>query len=74
MQMLQGRFEPGFKVNLQIKDLDIVSAFARSKGIAMPVMSQVLQLFIALDASGGGELDHSSIVQAIRGLRSLPLV
>lgn len=71
--MLNRRYEPGFKVDLHLKDLDIVADFARSIGIALPLTVQIAQSLVALSASGGGELDHSCLIEVVRDLRQIAL-
>lgn len=72
-QMLERSYAPGFKVDLHLKDLGIVAEYARQRGIAIPVTSLATQLLIAVEASGGGDLDHSAIIEAIRGLGHIDL-
>ncbi len=71
--MLNRSYTPGFKVELHLKDLDIVAEIARSSGVALPVTALVRQLLIAVEASGGSQLDHSAVIEAIRGLSLLEL-
>lgn len=61
-QMAQRRFDPGFRVDLHHKDMGIVLATARERGVAVPVGGLVMQLLAALEASGRGGLDHSAIL------------
>ena len=71
--MLNRSYAPGFKVELHLKDLDIVAEIARSIGVALPVTALVRQLLVAVEASGGSQLDHSAVIEAIRGLSLLEL-
>ncbi len=71
--MIEGRFEPGFKVDLHLKDLKIALDYAKEKGVSAPVTALATQLLTAVSLSGGGDLDHSAIIQAIRGLAKLQL-
>lgn len=70
-QMLDRSYEPGFRVELHLKDLAIVDSFARSSKIALPVTALTTQLLRAVEASGGGSLDHSAIIESIRALSHL---
>ncbi len=72
-QMLNRSYDPGFKVELHLKDLAIVSDFARSSGVALPITTLITQLLVAIESSGGAQLDHCAIIEAIRGLRTLAL-
>ncbi len=73
LSMIEGRFEPGFKVDLHLKDLKIALEYAKEKGVSAPVTALATQLLTAVSLSGGGDLDHSAIIQAIRGLSRVSL-
>lgn len=72
-QMLMRQYQPGFRVELHTKDLEIVREFARSLGVAIPLTAFVLECFRAIENSGGASLDHSAIIEVARGLQSLAL-
>ena len=61
-RMLEGRFDPGFRIELHRKDLAIALQTAREDGVALPATAQVAELFNALIAEGSGGLDHSALV------------
>lgn len=60
--MIQRQFAPGFRVNLQRKDLGIALATGKEHGVPLPMTALVSQLFEMLAAAGRGDLDHSSLV------------
>ncbi len=66
--MLAGRFAPGFRVDLHHKDLGIVTAAARERGVAIPVGALLAQLVGALRAQGDGGLDHSALLRGVERL------
>ena len=66
--MIAGRFQPGFRVNLHRKDLGIIMETGKEYGVALPVTALVSQLFDAVAANGGGDLDHSALITAIEQL------
>lgn len=66
--MIEGRFQPGFRVNLHRKDLGIIMETGKEYGVALPVTALVSQLFDAVAANGGGDLDHSALITAIEQL------
>jgi 2-hydroxy-3-oxopropionate reductase len=66
--MLAGRFEPGFRVDLHHKDMGIVTAAAREKGVALPLGALTAQLMGALRAQGDGSLDHSALLRGVERL------
>ncbi len=60
--MIAHDFQPGFRVDLHRKDLNIALATARENGSPLPVTALVSQLFDALSVAGKGDLDHSALV------------
>jgi 2-hydroxy-3-oxopropionate reductase len=66
--MLARRFDPGFRIDLHHKDLQIVQAAARDAGVAIPVTALVAQMLVALRSLERGALDHSAILTLIEDL------
>jgi 2-hydroxy-3-oxopropionate reductase len=66
--MLDGQFEPGFRVDLHHKDMGIVLAAARHAGVATPLGSHVASLLAALRAQGHGDRDHSALMLLVEQL------
>ena len=60
-RMLEGRFDPGFRVELHRKDLRIALQTGHEEGVPLLATAQVAQLFGALIAQGSGALDHSGL-------------
>ena len=60
-RMLEGRFDPGFRIELHRKDLAIAQQIAREDGVALLATGQVAELLNALIAQGSGALDHSAL-------------
>lgn len=60
--MVGHSFEPGFRIDLHRKDLNIAMAAAKATTVPVPVSALVTQLFEALAASGRGDLDHSALL------------
>jgi 2-hydroxy-3-oxopropionate reductase len=60
-RMLDGAFTPGFRVDLQHKDLSIALDAGSATRTPLPVAAQVRELFNALRAHGGGDLDHAAL-------------
>jgi 2-hydroxy-3-oxopropionate reductase len=61
-RMLEGRFEPGFKLNLHRKDMNIVLQTGRELNLPLLGSSQVTGLMDALLAQGKGELDNAALI------------
>jgi 2-hydroxy-3-oxopropionate reductase len=66
--MLARDFTPGFRVELHHKDMGIVTAAARDAGVAIPLGAVTAQLIGALNAQGGGGLDHSALLRLVEQL------
>ncbi|MET7996058.1 NAD(P)-dependent oxidoreductase [Amycolatopsis sp. NPDC005232] len=66
--MLAGKFEPGFRVDLHHKDLEIYRAAARSNGVFSPAGALVGELMASLRATGSGGLDHSALLTQVAAL------
>ena len=66
--MLARRFEPGFRIDLHHKDMQIIQAAARDSGVAIPVTALVAQMLVALRSLDRGSLDHSAILTLIEDL------
>ncbi|WP_380879505.1 2-hydroxy-3-oxopropionate reductase [Sphingomonas sp. DBB INV C78] len=64
-RMIERSFEPGFRIRLHQKDLDLALAGARSMGLTLPGTAAVQQLLNACIAQGGGDWDHSAMVKAL---------
>jgi 2-hydroxy-3-oxopropionate reductase len=71
--MLAGQFAPGFRIDLHHKDLGIVTAAARERGVAIPVGALLAQLVGALRAQGDGGLDHSALLRGVERLSGAPV-
>jgi 2-hydroxy-3-oxopropionate reductase len=66
--MLERRFDPGFRIELHHKDMQIIQAAARDAGVAIPVTALVAQMLVSLRSLGRGSLDHSAILTLIEDL------
>jgi 2-hydroxy-3-oxopropionate reductase len=66
--MLARKFDPGFRIDLHHKDMQIIQAAARDAGVAIPVTALVAQMLVALRSLDRGSLDHSAILTLIEDL------
>ena len=69
-RMIKRTFEPGFRIALHQKDLNLALQSAREIGVALPHTASAQQLFSAVSAAGGGQKDHSAMIMALEGLAS----
>ncbi|SAK72567.1 2-hydroxy-3-oxopropionate reductase [Caballeronia ptereochthonis] len=64
-RMTKRTFNPGFRIELHQKDLNLALATAQSLGVALPTTATCQQLFNACTAHGGKAWDHSGMVRAL---------
>ena len=64
-RMVERRFEPGFRIELHQKDLDLALSSARQLGVALQNTATAQQLFNACAALGAAGWDHSALVLAV---------
>jgi 2-hydroxy-3-oxopropionate reductase len=67
-RMISGAFNPGFKIGLHQKDLNLALSSAKSLNLSLPNTAIVQQLLSSCIAHGGAELDHSALILATEGL------
>ena len=67
-RMIKHAFEPGFRVELHQKDLNLALSNARALGASLPATALVQELFNACAAHGGAKLDSSAVVQVLEKL------
>lgn len=64
-RMIARRFDPGFRIALHQKDLNLALEGARSLGLSLPATALAQQLFSSCVANGLGGADHSALVRAL---------
>ncbi len=67
-RMVKRTFDPGFRIELHQKDLNLALSNARKMGISLPNTSTAQELFNACAANGGSAWDHSAMVKALEML------
>jgi len=72
-RMIKRTFAPGFRIRLHQKDLNLALQAGRELGVALPNTASTQQLFAAVAAAGGGDLDHSGLVKALETLAAHPV-
>ena len=60
---LEGNFKPGFRIELDIKDLANALDTASELGIPVPLSNGVMEIMQALKVDGKGKDDHGGIIQ-----------
>jgi 2-hydroxy-3-oxopropionate reductase len=71
--MLTGRFDPGFRIRLHLKDLKNALELGREIDVALPAAAQVEQLMRAMAASGRADYDHSGLISLVEDLADFHL-
>ncbi len=67
-RMIKRLFDPGFRVELQQKDLNIALSCASELGISLPNTATTQSLYNACIAHGGATWDNSAIVRILEKL------
>jgi len=67
-RMVKRTFDPGFRIALHQKDLNLALSAAKDMGVSLPNTSTAQQLFNACVANGGAAWDHSALVKALERL------
>jgi 3-hydroxyisobutyrate dehydrogenase-like beta-hydroxyacid dehydrogenase len=71
--LLKGFFEPGFKLDLMKKDVNIALDSARAEGVPVLLASTVAQVFAAASAAGKGDSDFSAAAQFLASMAQVEL-
>jgi 2-hydroxy-3-oxopropionate reductase len=69
-RMVKRNFEPGFRIELHQKDLNLALDSARALGLSLPNTAVAQQLFNSCAAHGGKAWDHSAMVRALEMMAS----
>ena len=64
-RMIQRTFDPGFRIELHQKDLNLALSSARKLGVSLPNTATAQELFNSCAAHGGKAWDHSGMVRAL---------
>ena len=67
-RMVKRTFDPGFRIELHQKDLNLALSSARALKMSLPNTATAQELFSACQAQGGGKWDHSAMVKALETL------
>lgn len=64
-RMIKRTFDPGFRIELHQKDLNLALQGAKAIGVSLPNTAMAQELFNACAAHGGSQWDHSAMVKAL---------
>ncbi len=72
-RMLKRTFNPGFRIELHQKDLNLALSSARALGLSLPNTASAQELFNACVSHGGKAWDHSAMVRALEMLANFEI-
>ena len=72
-RMIKRTFDPGFRIELHQKDLNLALASARALGVSLPNTATAQELFNSCAAHGGKAWDHSALVRALEKLANFEI-
>jgi 2-hydroxy-3-oxopropionate reductase len=72
-RMFEGRYNPGFRINLHLKDLGNVQETGHALHLSMPLAAQVMEMMQTLAADGCEALDHGALGLFYEKLTNLSL-
>ncbi|WP_411829441.1 2-hydroxy-3-oxopropionate reductase [Paenibacillus alginolyticus] len=61
--VMDRNFDPGFRINLHIKDLSNVLETSHEVGAPLPLTAAVMEMMQALKVDGMGDCDHGSLIR-----------
>ena len=64
-RIIKRTFDPGFRIDLHRKDLNLALSNARKLGLSLPNTATAQELFNSCAAHGDGNKDHSAMVTAL---------
>ena len=64
-RMIKRTFNPGFRIELHQKDLNLALESARALGLSLPHTASALQMMNSCVAHGGAAWDHSGLVRSL---------
>jgi 2-hydroxy-3-oxopropionate reductase len=64
-RMVKRTFNPGFRIGLHQKDLNLALQGAKALGVSLPNTATVQELMNSCAANGMSELDHSALCRAV---------
>ncbi|AKL94609.1 2-hydroxy-3-oxopropionate reductase GarR [Clostridium aceticum] len=69
--IMDRNFQPGFRIDLHIKDLNNVLETSHGVGVPLPLTAQVMEIMQAIKVDGCGVEDHASIVKYYEKLANI---
>ena len=64
-RMIKRAFDPGFRIELHLKDLGLALTGARALQLSLPMTALAQQMMNVCASRGGGAWDHSALIRAL---------
>lgn len=71
--MIERNFNPGFRIDLHIKDLQNALDTSHKLGLSLPLTSIIMEILQALKIDGQGKSDHSAIIKYYEKINNIIL-
>ena len=72
-RMIKRTFDPGFRIELHQKDLNLALSSAKALGVSLPNTATAQELLNSCSAHGGKAWDHSAMVKAIEKMANFEI-
>ena len=72
-RMIKRTFDPGFRIELHQKDLNLALSSAKALGISLPNTATAQELLNSCSAHGGKAWDHSAMVKALEKMANFEI-
>jgi 2-hydroxy-3-oxopropionate reductase len=72
-RMIKGTFDPGFRISLHQKDLNLALEGARELNLNLPNTANAQQVFSTCAALGGSQWDHSALIKGLEHMANFSI-
>jgi 2-hydroxy-3-oxopropionate reductase len=72
-RMIKRNFDPGFRIELHQKDLNLALSSAKALGVSLPNTATAQELLNSCSAHGGKAWDHSAMVKALEKMANFEI-
>lgn len=72
-RMIKRAFDPGFRIELHQKDLNLALSSAKALGVSLPNTATAQELLNSCSAHGGKAWDHSAMVKALEKMANFEI-
>ena len=72
-RMIKRTFDPGFRIELHQKDLNLALSSAKALGVSLPNTATTQELLNSCSAHGGKAWDHSAMVKALEKMANFEI-